>query len=286
MKFIAKLCASLLVTVITLTVSAYVLNSTLLNAQYLEAKANSTHLYSTLSAALPVTLASGNTPDVVATQQALSKVISSTYVQSKIDPFLTQLDDYYHNKGPAPQLDLTDLVAEAQRQGIVIPANSPLSQPIVFKSPPVVSQAFNWAGLILWAGPLLGLLLLAAVVGLNQGFQRYSAITKVFIMAALTEGVVFLAFKATPSLLDSLVKTKSDTGPFVPALIGFFKNVLTDVSNDFGKAAIILVAVGALVFILGLILKAVGLVGSHEHKTAEPSQRFARPNPENRPPVN
>lgn len=284
MNFLKKLIATLLVLVITATISTYILSGTLLNAHWLESKASSQHLYSSLTHALPATLVPGASSDATAAQQGLSRLATPNYLQTKVNPFLEQFQDYAQGSGPTPQLDLTDLAAEAQRQGVAIPVDSPLKQPLRYNAPANLKTAFTWFNLLKLVGPIIGLALLVLLILLHRGWHRFTAITKVCLAAAFSQGLLFLLFKLTPGLLDSLIKSKADTGPLAPLVVNFFKSVLGDVATNFGKAAIGLVVIGIAFLIIGLIFKAAGFVGRHTSGD-KPADRYARPNPDNRPSV-
>ncbi len=282
MKFLKKLIASLLVLVITVSVSAYILTATLFNARYMQGKLASQRFYSSMAKALPATLVPGNTPDALTAQQGLAQLTTDNYIQAKVDPLMQQLQTYYQSGGPAPRLDLTDLGAEAQRQGAIVPADSPLSKPVTINPPLAIKAVFNWINLIKLAGPVIGLFLLTLLILLHRGWHRFTAVTKVCLAAAGSEGLVFVLFKFSPGLLDTLVKSKADAAPITPLLLNFFKSILVDVGNDFGKAALALIVAAVLTLIVGLIAKAAGFVGRHTG-SGKNADRLARPNPDSRP---
>lgn len=282
MKLLGKLCASLLVLVIGVTVLAYVLTATLLNAHYLEAKASSIGLYDSLAQQIPNSVASGSGVDQQAVQQTLAGVVTGKYVESKINPFLDSLQAYYQSNGPAPQMSLSDLALQMQSQGITVSPDSPLAKPIVYKDPAGVKKIFDWLNLIKIAGPIIGLLLLAALMLLYHGWHRITAVVKVCLTAAVFEGLMFGLFKLAPGIVDSITKSKINGNPLAGIFLTFAKSLLGSVANDFGKAAIGLVLAGALALIIGFILKTAGFFTRHTH-AKEATVTFERQNAGNRP---
>ncbi|MFI5240585.1 MAG: hypothetical protein ACHQUB_02660 [Candidatus Saccharimonadia bacterium] len=261
MNLLGKFCAFLLVLSLTLTVSIYILSATLLSAKYLENKAASTNLYSEIATALPASIASGSSPtDSQMIQQTLSSVLTPQYLQNKINPYLDGIASYYESNGPTPQISLTDLGSQLQTQGITVPTGSGLDTAIVFSGPKAVKTAFNYFELLRILTPILSLLLIAAVFFLYQGWHRIIAFVRVCVSAALTEAVIFLLFKATPSLLSSVVSSKASGNQVATILVNFFKIVLGDLANDYGKAAIGFVIAAILILLVGIGLKSAGII--------------------------
>jgi hypothetical protein len=275
---ISKILGSILVLLISGITLAFILSATLFNAHYYQAKANDLHLYDQLATSIPDSL-SHDDPSI---KPALQQIVSSPYIQSKLNPFLDQIQQYYFNNGPAPKIDFTDFVAEAQRQGITIPADSNLSKPVVFQDPTGIRSQLSWINFMKTWGLLLAALLAVAIVAVNKGIHRFTALGKVLIVAGIWEGVIFLLLKVAPGPVESLIKGNSQIGPLAPVLTGFFKAVLTDMSVYYGYVAVGLAAAGGLLIVAGLVLK---MTGRFFHRDASEPPRFTRPNPDNRPAI-
>ncbi len=278
MGFISKILGSVLVLVISGVTLAFILSATLFNADYYKAKASELHLYSQLSLSIPSSLGH----DDPATQQALTNIVSSQYVQSKLNPFLDQLQQYYFNNGPAPTIDFSDLVAEAQRQGVTVPPNAAITKPVVFNDPTGIKQQLGWINFMKTWGLIIALALAAAIALVNKGAHRFSALGKVLIVAGIWDAVIFLLLKLGPGLVESLIKNNNQVGPLGPVMISFFSSVMRDISQDFMYVAIGLAAAGA-----GLIIAAFGLraAGIFKHKEGGSASKWVRPSTNDRPTI-
>ncbi len=286
MKLLHKLLSSVVILAITATVSAYILTSTLLNARYLESKAETSGVYDSVSQALPHSLVRGETPEALVARQALADTISSTYVKTKLNPLIESLQAHYSADAPAPSLDLSDLSAEVNRQGFQVPPDSPLDKPITIPEAKGAKTLFSWLNFIKVAAPVIGLLLLTLLMLINKGWDRFKVGAKICFGAAFSEMLVFILFKFTPSLLDSFLKSTAKENPLIPVLISFFKSVLAGVANNFGIAAVLLAVLGVVIILAGLLFKAAGALSRHTGGGGNIKDRFDRPNSDNRPTVN
>jgi hypothetical protein len=283
-KILQKLIFISLVASINITLSAYLLSATLLSAHYWQAKADSTSLYASLSQSLPKTLIPGSGPETQAAQQGIAVLLSDSYLKGKVSPFVEQLQKYYQGKGPAPQLDLTDLAQEAQRQGVQVPENSPIIHPLTPDTPKGIKAAYSWINLIKSVGVVIVLVLAGMLTLLHSGWHRFTALGKVLVVSALGQGLLFLVLKFSPGLLGSLVKPNANTVPLAETVVSFSQSLLIDVSNHFGVAAIGLAVIGVVVFIAGLIYKTVGFVGRRSGGE-KGDGRYKRPETDTRPPL-
>jgi hypothetical protein len=281
MKLLSKFIGGILILTISTVTLAYIMSATLLSADYYKAKANELHLYETLSTSIPGNIAGGDP----ATQAALTSIVSNAYVQQKLNPFLDGIQHYYFDNAPAPQIDFSDFAAEAQRQGIVIPPDSGVTKPIVFQDPGLKQYLSQVAAIKLY-GLILALLLAAAMIGINKGRHRFTALGKTLIVAGIWEGVIFLLLQVLPGVAESFIKGQKDIGPLQPILIDLFKSVLADIGHEFGLVAIGLAIAGAALIIAGIIFTGASKLMPSGGGKGKPDQRYARPTPTNRPKVN
>lgn len=119
----------LLLALVGLTVNV-VLNRTVLSSNYLDAQLKKADAYHKLSVAITDELVQNTVsanPDLGAKVQS---IITPEVLEQRIPGALEQLENYLKNGGTAPQLDVSDLVAQARAAGVDIPADSSLDKPI------------------------------------------------------------------------------------------------------------------------------------------------------------
>lgn len=132
LKFLSRLMASLLTTLLFATVVSVTANQTILNTTYIENKLQSQNAYDRLSDALSDEISkNSNDPTVSQTAVAaqLKNILTPAVLQQKIDVTLKQLHDYFHGNGAVPTLDVSDLVQAAQQAGLQVDGNK-FSKPV------------------------------------------------------------------------------------------------------------------------------------------------------------
>lgn len=226
MKLLRKIISGLLVLSLTSAIMLVCLDATILRADFITAKADQTNIYSNLANQLTKSLAtSSDAAQQTATQQALSSVITPTYVKGKLTTYLQGLEQHFRLGQPTPTLDFSDLSSKLAAAGITLPPdgqaqlNSQINQETA-KSSQVSGlgalyhngTATKW-GLWVAAIILAGLLALASPDG-----RRLTTLAKAFIASAILLLVYYAILRYLPTLVAQKVTTTSVTGPLLASV--------------------------------------------------------------------
>lgn len=127
LTFLSRTMSSLLTTLLFISVVGFTANQTILNTNYIETKLQSQDAYDRLSDALSQKISQdSHDPTISKTAVAaqLKTVLTPDVLHQKIDTTLKQLNDYFHNNGKVPTLDVSDLMQAAQQAGLEIDDNT------------------------------------------------------------------------------------------------------------------------------------------------------------------
>ena len=239
---LSKLLASLLVVVLTGAVFTMVLNQTVLNNLYIEDKLAETDSYNRLYAALNDEIAkkAGKDNAEVATITAkLQGIITPDVLKTKINGALDQMHDYYRGEGPAPTIDLTDLVAQAQSAGIPIPEDSGITKPIKLETSDQAkgfSKTFDGVR----TGTLVtALVLVAALLLVSWERHKWAALPDVLIVVGVLLGLLAAIFGFASGMADDYIKFDTSGNAF--AELG--KDLVQTIAGDLAKRMGIIAAV-------------------------------------------
>ncbi len=119
----------LLLALVSLTVNT-VLSQTVLNSKYLDVQLKKADAYHKLSVAITDELVHNTTSMDPELSAKVQSIVTPEVLEQRIPGALQQLEDYAKNGGTPPQIDISDLVAQARAAGVDIPADSGLDKPI------------------------------------------------------------------------------------------------------------------------------------------------------------
>ncbi|HET6924546.1 MAG TPA: hypothetical protein VFH39_01815 [Candidatus Saccharimonadales bacterium] len=274
LSLLSKFLASLLVASITLVTLVVLFSQTLLSSHYIEGQLSATHSYSRLSVALSDELiqqASDQGAQVdPSLKQELQGVLSPVVMQQKLSLALEELQTYYQGKGPAPQINVSDLVARARAVGVQVPPDSNLDQPITFAAGRGVKGAGKTYAHVKWlllaaAAVLAGLLLLVC-----WKRRRWVALPDVFIGTGVLLGLSALVFGFGAGIAERYVSFGLASNAFTA--IGH--DLAVAISHDLGRR---LVIIAICYLVVGVALRI--MVAHHHPKTRSvPAKAPQRPN--------
>lgn len=136
-KGVLYLVATVVLALALLGTLSLVLSRTILSSSYLDTELKQTDSYTALSAAISdeITKQSNEAQQTNPQEVAIIRsIITPEVVESRLSGVLAQTEEYLKHDGPVPQLDLTDLVAQARAAGLDIPADSDIAKPITLGS--------------------------------------------------------------------------------------------------------------------------------------------------------
>lgn len=227
MKWLVKFTSGLLVGALFLVTTAWVLDTTVFNAQFVKTQARETDLYTELAKELPTV-----TPD---------------YVQGKLEPLLDSLEVYLREGGPAPVLDLSEVAL-----------GGPLAKPT-----PVFTQAQN-DGVDAGTHPLLrlikavegfGAIAIVVLIGLlmlfTRGYHRLTVLAKALITVAIMLLLMAALLRFAPNLLNTLIGSDKNLGTLKGPLQQLLTSIGLGVSNRFLLVGLVYGGGGLLVGITG-----------------------------------
>ncbi len=252
MKFLEHVLASLLTFALSTAILGFILGSTLGNAKFLETAATKADLYTQLAATIPDVAASGSeTP--ADTKTALHSVLTATFLQQQTEMLLPQLVDHYGKGGPAPQIDLSDLVTRLQAAGYPMTPDmaASLGSPQTVTAGPADARLTNLASLAArygWVAPAASLALILLIVAVMRE-RRWSTLIRAAAWAAVTLAVSGGLLLLVPSLATSGLGG-SALKPLLPAVTSLLRAITDALARDLFIAAGV---VAAIAVALGLI---------------------------------
>jgi hypothetical protein len=229
----------LVATLFTLTLigvtTAFILDQTLLNSDFLKDELEKTKAVESVSAVLPQEVSKEGGEADSATIAHWAGLINSEYVRAKLGDTLTALEDYYKGDGPAPVLDFSDFAARARAEGLEVPPG--LDRPMIIPTQnlPAREPISNTYQTSRWGGPA-AVLLLGAVLALlcwRTGNFRPLARSIAFAGAALSLIAIVLAF-APGVIRDNLHLRLFESASYQSVLFDIASQVARDVAVWFG----------------------------------------------------
>ena len=236
-RWLVKVLASLLTGVLFLAVISLVFHATVFNAKYIEGQLDKANAYNRLSVALSDQVSrqagvAGN----VQLSSAVSNVLRPSVLKQQINSALEGYQAYYEGKGGVPRLDLTNLAAQAQAQGVSLPANTEISQPISLASSNgqgVQNVGKSVAG-IRTATLVLGVVLVLLVALLSWQTQRYRTLPNVLISVGFLIGLMALLFWFGPTLVQRYIPLVNGNNAFLGIGRDLAQNIGYDLAKRFG----------------------------------------------------
>lgn len=202
MKWLSRFLAFLLTIALFGAVLSLVFDRTLLSAGYLDAKFKQQDIYTRVATDLPTEIAKQGGAEARTALPDLQKVITPELVQAKVETALKEFERYYKSGGPAPTIDLSDVVAKARAEGLQIPAGK-------FDKPVVVAgigqtrgavQGFESAKL----GMILGVALLTILLGVVcWRRQNFRPLARALAITGGLVSIIAIALGLAPGIIDS-----------------------------------------------------------------------------------
>lgn len=283
MKFFERIINWLAVTVISLTVTAFVLDATLLNVKFTNQAAKQSGFFDGLAGSLPKLMAGGLTgQEKTDTELILSSVLTPSYIAQQWEIISTGWDRHYRNREPMPKINLVDIENKAVEAGFTLPEST--SQQ--FKRPPALEEIPFLAGLYTMVrylklfGILLSLLALAAVWFI-AGNGRFMALAKVFIGVVIGLGTTYVILLATPGLIAGSLSSNQDLKTLADPLGKFLQAIFSATNQQLLPVMVGFVVAAGVCLVLNIVNKIIirkggGGIGG----TTRPIQKFHPPDKE------
>jgi hypothetical protein len=272
-RWLVKTLASLLTAVLFLAVISVVFHTTIFNAKYIEGQLDRTNAYNRLSVALSDQVS--QQAGVAGNAQlsgGVSNVLQPAALKQKVNTALAGYQAYYEGKGGVPQLDLTGLAAQAQAQGVPLPANTTISQPISFASSND-QGAQNVGKAIAGARTttlVLGVALVLVLAVLSWRTRRYRTLPNVLISVGFFLGLMALAFWLGPTLVQRYVPLVNGSNAFLGLGRDLAQNIGHDLARRFGVLFAVFEVAGAVLRIWAGRAERAGVLAQQFGKPAKP----------------
>ena len=242
--------ASLLTTLLFITVVGATANQTLLNTGYIEHKLESQQAYDRLSSALSTEISQksqdARLPQAEVTTQ-LKSVLTPDVLRTKIDTTLKQLQAYYRGDGPVPTLDISDLVQQAQQSGLQIDEDK-FSNPIKLTGATKAKKISDIAKLVSIGTLVAVAVLLAGVLTIAIKRRDYRPLANIVFSLGLMLSVTGAGMLFIPNIFNRLYKFDPSSNPFG----ALAHDVAIATVHDFGLRLLI---PGVTLLLLGILAK-------------------------------
>ncbi len=244
--WISKVLSSLLVLVLAVVTVNLVLSQTVLNSKYLDVQLKKADAYHKLSVAITDELVHNTTSMDPELSAKVQSIVTPEVLEQRIPGALQQLEDYAKNGGTPPQIDISDLVAQARAAGVDIPADSGLDKPITLGQVGSyqVQPPSKTAKLVNTLMIVVAVVLTAALVfvcWLRRDFRALAVVATVY-------GAILLAVAAllwfAPDLLASRIHLATAN-----AFVAVTQDVATAIAKDIAKR---FATIGAISLALGI----------------------------------
>lgn len=272
MQSINKLLFFLSVAAVGLVVVAFVLDATVLSAQHWHKSAQKSNFYVGMARALPELIVppSSTDPRAAGLRKRLNAMITPDYTESKVVELAQGLEANMRQGAPAPRLDLTDLVAEAQKAQIPASSfNTLLAKPVEINLPAGPKRLFEGVQWLKGWG-LIAALMVSVLVALMAGRKGLKRLGHVLLLAGLLPIAIFGMTKLAPQALQGTL-TKGDMGVMGHPTAKLIEQVITDTGLVALYAGLALVLVAVVLMICQFALT------KHQSNELKPMKTSARP---------
>ncbi len=239
MKFLGHVLALLLATVLSLSISSWILEQTLWSAPYLERQADQTGLYDKLATGLPAAFAAAD-PE---TAQSAQPALDPNVLKGQLENLLPQFIDHLHRSGPAPTVDLAALAAATGQPAPDGPAVQRLD---LGSADPKLTEAGAKLRLAGQFAPLVAIIVIVLII-LVMRERRFPTLIRGFFetMVALliSAGLIWIV----PLLLANALG-KPTLIPIRTAITPFIESVAHAIAIEFAAAAAIMLAAGIILW--------------------------------------
>lgn len=262
MKFLRKLFTSLAALALALACLVWIFDATLFSAKFLTARADEADTWQTLTEFIPSITGEERSPE----REVMTAVLTEDYVRLKGTSLLEQYERSLRENGPAPRLDFSDLLTEAQMQGFPIPPAlaGQYAEPTKFaplKFGPRLIQLKIWL-------PVLAMILGAFAIIVTRFEKRFTRVARVFISSAVMLGI----FAGVIFLIPYLVANLLGSGQYasLSPLIGrLARSIAAEICRTIGLAAVSLLVLAGMMWVAQAISK---VAGRREKKPKAPSR--------------
>lgn len=265
MKMLARLIALILSSLVFSTALTFILNRTVLHADYMIPRAKEAKVFDAGAELLP-TLAvpqdKRNSKEGRELHAKLGELFTPAYLEAKLTPFVQQLEEHYRHNGPAPTIDLKAIAADAKTAGLDIDTDSitaPLKIPdntdLKVQSTIDVVRKSQTVTLV------IALVLAVALALISIKKHDYSGIINVFVINALLFVIMWGILRFAPNFAIQFIPTgMADLKP----LIDTFTTMVIRVTRDIGWqcALVAIVLAGA-----AIAVYAIATISRLRHKT-------------------
>jgi hypothetical protein len=251
--FLSRLMSSLLTTLLFVAIVGLTANQTILNTHYVEAKLKSQDAYSRLSTALSQEISKkansqSETPLSQPELEAqLKKILTAEVLQAKIETTLKQLQDYYQHNGPVPTLDISDLVQQANENGLQIDAEK-YDKPIKLTGLTKTKQVSDSTKLASIGALVFMAILFAGVLAIAIKRRDFRPLANIVFVLGLMLSISGTALLFVPGIFTKLYRFNPSTNPFG----SLTSDLATSTIHDFGLRLLIY---GLLALLLGIAAK-------------------------------
>ncbi len=250
LTFLSRIMASLLTTLLFVSIVGATANQTVLDTGYIETTLEDQKGYDRLSEAISKEISqNSNDPSIPQTEVAsqLKTVITPEVLKAKIDTTLKQLQAYFREDGPVPTLDISDLVQEAQANGLSIDAEK-FNEPVQLTAVTKVKKLSDVAQIISIGTLIVVALLLVGVLAIAIKRRDYRPLANVVFSLGLMLTVTGACLMLVPRVFSKMYTFNEATNPF-----GSLAHDLAVIAiHDFG---IRLLIPGVIALLIGIIAK-------------------------------
>jgi hypothetical protein len=244
LNLLSKFLASLLVLVSLSIIASFILGQTLLSSEYMQQQLKDAKAYSRLSEALSKQVADSVAADNPQIEATIQQVITPDTLQQRVDPALSQLEEYYKGNAPPPQIEVNDLLAQIQAAGVPIETNSDLATPIQLapesKTKPVTAK-FGAIGII---AVILALVLIAALAFLSWKAKRYTILANVAISIGIATGLIAIFLLFAPGVFDHFVQFDANSNIYAGILHDLARSIAQDIGRRYALFAAVFLVLG------------------------------------------
>lgn len=196
--------ASILSTIVFSLVIAFVARTTVFDPNYLTAKVHNTEVYTVIQdLILDAALSNAPDPEVKqALRQALDKVVTPQYVQSKIENIAPQIDARLRGGDKIPTFDLSDFGDQAKSAGYPVDASS-LNHSVAFpeKLDSQIVKVYTLSNNVQFMGMLGSLVILLVIFLWSVRFREYRSLIYFFVATSVWLGLTGFTMVYIPDLV-------------------------------------------------------------------------------------
>lgn len=259
LTILSRIMASVLTTLLFITIVGITADQTVLNTGYIETTLEKEKAYDRLSAAISQEISSNSADPSVPKEELASQleaVITPDVLKEKIDTTLKQLQEYFRGDGPVPTLDISDLVQQAQANGLQIDADK-FNEPVQLTAVTEVKKLSDAAQIISIATLVVVAVLLAGVIGIAIKRRDWRPLANIVFSLGLMLTITGACLMLVPQIFSRLYTFDAATNPF-----GSLAQDLAAIAvHDFG---IRLLIPGLVALVIGIIAKV--LLKKHKQK--------------------